>query len=690
MGTFKPEDIRNIALIGHGNCGKTSLAEAFLSVSGAISRPGKVDEGTAKTDYDVDEIDRKISINTVPATFEWEGKEVNVLDTPGFFDFLPEVKVVLNAVDAGILLVDGVSGCEAGTEKTFEAAKEKGLPMLIFVNKMEKENADYDKALANIKEELQGAFAPFVIPIGMGADFKGVVDVVHGKAYKWDAAKLTMEEIPLEGEIKEKAQEYREALIEGAADADDELAMKYLEGEEINDAELISALRKGVLQSTLFPVLCGSALGQAGVHRLIELVFDYLPSPTRHTFQAYKGDDKLEMKAESDGFCGQIFKTLSEPHLGELALIRVISGTIKGGETVFNTNKGEKEKLGTMYKLRGKERVETDSLSAGEIGALVKLKFTKTGDTLSSDSLKCKLPDLDYPTPLIAMAVTPATKADQEKLSTALAKLVEEDPALRVRYETATHQTLIEGNGEVQLKILLKRLADRYKVNVNTHDPKVAYKETIRGKSEAQGRHKKQSGGRGQFGDVWLRFEPWEEEGYNFVDAIVGGVVPGRFVPAVDKGLKEALTKGVLAGYPVTKVQVTLYDGSYHPVDSSEIAFKTAAHLAVKAGMPQASPVLLEPIMDVEVVIPEQFMGDIMGDLNTRRGKIQGMDPMSKKQRIRAQVPQAEMDKYIVNLRSMTEGRGEYTMRFSHYEEVPHQVAQDVIEKAKKEKEEAE
>ena len=369
--------------------------------------------------------------------------------------------------------------------------------------------------------------------------------------------------------------------------------------------------------------------------------------------------------------------------------MRVVSGKVKTGDIVFNPGKDEKEKIGQIFKLQGKERSESDELSAGEIGALVKLKVSKTGDTLCSDSLKAKLPEPEYPTPLIQMAVTPATKADQEKLSTALSKLVEEDPALRVRYETATRQTLIEGNGEVQLNILIKRLADRYKVNVDTHEPKIAYKETIRGTAEAQGRHKKQSGGRGQFGDVWLRFEPHDEEGYKFVDAIVGGVVPGRFVPAVDKGLKEAFESGVLAGYPVTKVQVTLFDGSYHPVDSSEVAFKTAAHLAVKAGFPKAKPVLLEPIMDVEVVIPEQFMGDIMGDLNTRRGKIQGMDPMAKKQRIRAKVPQAEMDRYIVNLRSMTEGRGEYTMQFSHYEEVPNQVAEEVIAKAKKEEEQS-
>jgi len=690
MGTFKPEDIRNIALIGHGNSGKTTLAEAFLTVSGAIARPGKVDDGTAKTDYDPEEIARKISINTVPATFEWSGKEVTVLDTPGFFDFLPEVKVVLNAVDAGILVVDGVSGAEAGTEKTFEAAREKGLPMLVFVNKMEKENADYDKALASIKQELEGAFAPFVIPIGQASEFKGVVDVVHRKAYKWDHDKHTMEEMPLEGEAKAQADKYRDALIEGAADADDELAMRYLEGETISDAELAKALRNGVQSGKLYPVLCGSAMGLAGVRRLLELSFEYLPVPTAHSYWGYKGDDKVEYTAASAPFTGQVFKTLAEQHLGELACIRVVSGSIETGQTVYNPTKDEREKIGQLFKLRGKERVETEKLVAGEIGALVKMKFTKTGDTLCTESENVKFPPLDYPTPLIAMGVTPATKADQEKLSTALSRLVEEDPALRVRYDAATHQTLVEGNGEVQLNILLKRLADRYKVNVNTHEPRIAYKETIRGSAEAQGRHKKQSGGRGQFGDVWLRFEPYEGEDYKFVDGIVGGVVPGRFIPAVDKGLKESFERGPLAGFPVCQVQVTIFDGSYHAVDSSEIAFKTAAHLAVKAGMPKAKPVLLEPIMDVEVVIPEQFMGDIMGDLNTRRGKIQGMDRIGRKQRIRAKVPQAEMDKYIVNLRSMTVGRGEYTMTFSHYEEVPHMVAEEVIAKAKKDAEEAE
>jgi elongation factor G len=691
MGKYSPESIRNIALVGHGNCGKTSLTESFLTVSKSIERPGSVDEGTSKTDYGQDEIERGISINTVPATCNWDDKELNVLDTPGFFDFLPEVKFVLSAVDGAVLVVDGVSGAEAGTEKTFAATRDYDLPLLVFVSKMDKENADYDKALASLSADLDGTFAPFVIPVGQGLDFKGVVDVVHNKAYKWDSTKGVMVDMPLEGEAKAKAAEYREALLEAAADTNDALAEKYLEGEEVTDELLISALRSSVGNGTLFPVLCGASLGNAGVQRLIELIFDYLPSAVEKNFEATVKGEVVQINSKNEGFCGQIFKTLVEPHLGELALIRIVHGSITSGDHVLNSTRDEKEKIGTMYKVRGKERIETDTLTAGEMGALVKLKFTKTGDTLCSVDHVAVMKELTYPEPLISVAVEPATNADQEKLSTALAKLVEEDPAMRVRYDTATHQTLVEGNGEVQLNILLKRLKDRYKVNVNLKDSKIAYKETIRGTAKAQGRHKKQSGGRGQFGDVWLEFEHFaEEDNFVFVDAIVGGVVPGRFIPAVEKGLRESFAAGPLAGFPVTQVKVTLYDGSYHAVDSSEVAFKMAAGIAVRTGMPNAKPVLLEPIMDVSVIVPERFMGDIMGDINTRRGKIQGMDPMRHKQRIRAKVPQAEMDKYIVTLRSMTEGRGEYSMKFSHYEEVPHAVTEAVIAKIKKDEAEEE
>ncbi len=688
MAAYEPEQIRNIALIGHGNCGKTTLCEAMLFASGAVSRMGKVDEGTTRTDYDPEEISRKISVNTVPATFEWKEKQFTVLDTPGFLDFLPEVNVVLPAADGAVLVVDALNGVEGGTEKTFEFARAKGMPTIVFINKLDKENANFDKAFESLKKELDGNFAPCIRPTGTPGNYTGFVDIAMRKAYKFDAASGEVEEIEPEGEMKEAIEQYREDLVEAAANVDDALADKYLEGEEISDEELLESLRRGVLSGQISPVLCGIALNAVGVAQLLDLCVNYLPSPADRSFTARKGEEEVDVGCDAPFTSAFVFKTLSEAHLGDLVLVRVVSGELKPGETVENPGKGVKEKLGSMYQLCGKERKEVSSLSAGQIGALVKLKATRTGDTLVSEGAGIVFECERFPEPLMSFAVYPASKADQEKLSNAVTRLTDEDPSVRVRYDTTTKETLVEGMGEVQLDIFIKRLKERFKVNVDVKKPKIAYLETIRKTAEAQGRHKKQTGGRGQFGDVHIRYEPLERgSGIEFVDAIVGGVVPGKFVPAVEKGLREAAEHGVLAGYPCTDFKATLYDGSHHPVDSSELAFKMAASLSYKAGIAKADPVLLEPIMQVEVVVPEEYMGDVMGDLNSRRGKIQGMERKGKKQVIKALVPLAEMYRYIVSLRSMTAGRGEYTMKFSHYEEVPPNIQEQVIEEARKEQE---
>ncbi len=691
MGQFTPDKVRTLALVGHGGSGKTSVAEAMLFNAGATSRMGKTDDGTTKTDYDADEIHRKISINSVPIAVDWKDCELNVVDCPGYVDFLPEVHSILKAMDAAVLVVNATSASEAQTEKVHDFCQELEHPLVCFVSKMDKENADFDKALKELKEDLGAPFVPLAIPIGAAADFKGYVDLLTRKAYTHSDDSGNFTEGAIDSSLEEVVEIHREALIEAAASADDALTEKYLEGEELSPEEIIKGIRTGVLARTLIPVIPGSGLHNAGVKHLMDNITHFLPSPVDRSVKAHLQGKDEEVIIEADSgqpVFGHIFKLLVEPHVGELPLIRIYSGTLSSGMHVLNTSRDEKEKIGAIVRLHGKERVEASELGPGQIGALLKLKHIHWGDSIAAPERPVTFPPAELPAVYMSTALKPATAQDTEKLSTGLSKLKAEDPFIRAEMDEVTHEFVVSGTGELHLDTFVRRLKDRFHINVETTKPKIPYRETVKGTAKAQGKHKKQSGGHGQFGDCWLRIEPLETgKGFEFVDEIVGGKIPSKFIPAVEKGVRETLAKGVIAGYPMTDVRVAVVEGSYHAVDSSEMAFKTAASKGIKAVAPMAKPILMEPVMNVEITVPEANMGDIMGDMNGRRGRILGMEPRAGKQVIKAQAPLAELYKYIITLRSMTGGRGEFTMQHSHYEEVPAAQATEVIKEAKHEAE---
>ncbi|MBI4871965.1 MAG: elongation factor G [Candidatus Riflebacteria bacterium] len=686
MPKFGPDKIRTLALIGHGGSGKTSLAEAILFDTGVIGRMGKTDDGTTRTDYDPDEISRHISINAVPIAVEWSDVELNIVDCPGYVDFLPEVNVVMQDMDAAAIVVNATAGCEPQTEKAWNSCKHYELPAVCFFSKMDKDNADFEKVLEDLKKNLDGTFVPLAVPIGAAATFKGYVDLLTKKAYTFSDESGKATEGPVDASMERIVQKYREALLEAAAGADDSLIEKYLNGEELTDAEIFQGLRAGVLQRKLVPVIPGSGLKNAGIQALLDMMVRFLPSPAdRKVVVPVAGkDDTVQVSSNAgDEVLARVFKVLVEPHVGELCIVRVYSGTLSSGMVVANATRDEKEKIGAILRLRGKDRVDAQDLGPGQIGALLKLRTLRWGDTVASDRRMLRFPDPKIPDPYMSVALHPATAQDTEKLSNALSKLRAEDPFIKAEMNEVTREFVVSGTGELHVDNFVRRLRDRYKINVETGKPKIPYRETVRGKGEGQGKHKKQSGGHGQFGDCHLRIEPNPTgAGFEFVDAIVGGKIPNRFIPAVEKGVREALVRGILAGYPVTDLKVTVFDGSYHAVDSSEMAFKTAASKGFKKVALMAKPIIQEPVMNVEVVVPEANMGDIMGDLNSRRGRILGMEPDGRKQIIKAQVPLGELYKYIITLRSITGGRGEYTMTLSHYEEVPAHVAEQIIKDA--------
>lgn len=688
MKKYPSESIRNLALISHGGAGKTSLAEAMLFTSGAINRLGKVEAGNTTTDFDPDEIKKQVTINVGLAPMEWEGIKINLLDTPGYFDFIGDVLGALRVADCATVVVCAVSGVEVGTEKVWSYANDFGLPRFVFMNKLDRENADFDRTLEQLKKFFGHSIVPLQLPIGKEAAFKGVVDLLKQKAliFSEDGQKLQEQEIP--DELHGQAEAMREKLVEAAAESDDKLLMKYLEGEALELDEIRCGLRQGVLEQKITPLLCGAAGANFGIQPLLNLIKDYMPSPLdRGKVEGQKpgGGEKIACKAApGEPFSALVFKTLADPYVGRINFFRVYSGTVKPDSQVFNAGKEKAERLGQVFSMRGKNQISMEEVVAGDIAAVAKLQHTATGDTLCDRNHPVVFPPLDFPAPVISFAVEPKTKGDEEKVSSGLARFLEEDPTFRLERRVETKQTVISGLGELHLEIIVSRLAQKFGVAVDLSTPKVPYKETIRGQTKVEGKHKKQTGGRGQYGHVYLELEPLEPgEGFIFEDKIFGGVVPKQYVPAVEKGIRETLEEGVLAGYPVVDVRVKLVDGSYHNVDSSEMAFKIASGMAFRKGMEQAQPVLLEPIMSVEVVVPDTFMGDIMGDMNSRRGRIQGMEPTDGLQKIRAQVPMSEMFKYSIDLRSMTQGRGFFTMEFSHYEEVPFQVAEQVIAAAK-------
>ncbi len=689
MKDYAIDAIRNVALVGHSGSGKTSLTEALLLTAGAIDRLGKVDDGSATTDYDPDEIKRKTSINTAIAPMEWSGKKINLLDTPGYPDFVGDVIGAIRVVEGCVIAVDAVGGVEVGTETGWDAASASGIAKSIFVNKMERENADFYRVLEQLREVFGRNVVPIQLPIGSQDSFTGLVDIVGMKAYQWQGNKPVEGEIP--ADMADRVAEHREALIEVVAEGDDDLTMKYLDGETLTEAEIIGGLESGIREGSIVPVLCGSGMKQIGLTTLLDFIVKSMPSPasvSEVTGKSPSGEDETRV---ADGpTSALVFKTVADPYVGKLTYFRVYSGTFKSDSSIFNSSKSRDERVGQVYFIRGKHQDATNEVRAGDIGAVAKLAETVTGDTLCDKAKPIVFSPIDFPAPVYSLAIRAKTKADEDKLGPALGKLADEDPTFKTRRDAEIGQTLISGLGDTQLDIVTDRLKRKFGVEVEVETPKVAYRETITQKAEAQGRHKKQTGGRGQFGDCRIRLEPQPRgEGYLYVDAIVGGSIPRQFIPSVDKGIQEALGRGILAGNPVVDVKATVYDGSFHNVDSSDMAFQLAGILAFQEAAAKANPVILEPVAAVEIVVPEGYMGDVIGDLNTKRGRVMGMEPIGGgKQRIKATAPESEMLRYAIDLRSLARGRGTFKAEFSHYEEVPAHVAQQIIEQAKKAKEE--
>ncbi|NLW60496.1 MAG: elongation factor G [Firmicutes bacterium] len=684
MKSYSVDKIRNIVLVGHGGCGKTMVAEAMLYQTKAVERFGQVDDGTSVLDHDPEEVKRKISINTALAPVEFEGHKINLLDTPGFFDFVGDVKAGVRVADAGIVVVCAVSGVEVGTEKVWGYLDERDLPRIVFVNKMDRENANFQQVFEALKAKFGNKLVPVQIPIGAAESFQGIVDVITGKAY------IDGKETEVPAELKDQVEEYYHLLLEAAAEADDDLLTKYLEGEELTPEEVLVGFRKGTMSNQIVPVMCGSAVKNIGIGALLKKVVEALPSPADVTPEIVtnpQNKEETELKADANGpTAALVFKTMADPFVGKLTLFRVYSGKVKSDSSLWNASQNQEERIGQLFLIKGKTQIPVDELSAGDLGAVAKLQVTKTNDTLCTKGSPCLLQGIEFPNPKFTLAVVAKSKGDEDKISGGLSRLVDEDPTLKVEKDTTTKETLLSGLGDLHLEVTTSKLEKKFGAKVELKDPKIPYKETIKGKVQVEGKHKKQSGGRGQYGHVWLEIEPLPPGGdFEFVDKIFGGAVPRQYIPAVEKGVRETMEEGVLAGYPVVDVKVTLYDGSYHSVDSSEMAFKIAASMAFKKGFMEANPVLLEPIMNVTVTVPEEYMGDIIGDLNKKRGRILGMDPDRGNQIIRAHVPLSEMFKYAIDLRSITQGRGDFEMEFDHYEEVPANQAEAIIAEAKAE-----
>ncbi len=692
MKEFTTAQIRNIALVSHHGVGKTSLAEAMLFNAKATNRLGRVADGTTLLDYAADEVARQITINLTLAQFEWQGHKVNLLDTPGYPDFVGDVHSALRVADSALLLVRGASGVEVGTEVIWEVVRKEKTPVVVAVNMMDKEHADFAAAVRSLRERLGIHAVPVQLPIGQAETFQGVVDLVHGKA--WRFAGKDMEEkseaIAVPDDMKDAVAEARNQLLEEAATGDEALMNKFLESGELTVEEIRRGLMLRVVQRDLSPVFCCGAYHNQGVRELLDEALELMPSPldVKPATGQLNGAETVCKPDSGEPLALMVFKTLSEQHLGDLSLLRVFSGHLEVGKELVNTTRNRAEKAGTLYHLVGKERSECKSVVAGDIAAAVKLRETHTGDTLADKARPVLLPPPNFPAPVTAECVRPKSKGDEEKMAQGLNRLHEEDPTFGRAYETSTKETLVTGMGDLQLDVMVDRLKKRFGVEVLLQRPRVPYRETIRGTAKGEYRHKKQTGGRGQFGEVHLRLEPLKRsEGFKFVDEIKGGVVPNQFIPAVEKGVVAGMEKGPVAGYPVVDVQVALYFGKYHDVDSSEMAFKIAGESCFHQVMLDANPILLEPIEEIAVRVPEEFLGDVMGDLSSRRGKILGTESDGSHQIIKALAPTSEVYKYATHLRSLTQGRGTHSARFSHYEEVPRELAEKVIAAARAEKE---
>lgn len=688
MKTYAMDAIRNIAVMGHGKCGKTSLTEAMLFNAGAVERLGSVADGTTVTDYDAEETKRGFSISTAVAPVEWKDMKYNIIDTPGFFDFVGGVREGLRAADSALIVLSGRSGVSVGTEQVFRLAKKKGVPTMFFVNKIDDPRGDYTKTLEEMKAVFGKSITPFVYPIQEDGEFKGFVDIVDMTARRYDG--IYRVEMPVPEGMADVIEPLRDMIMEAVAETDEELMVKYFNGEEFTVDEIKNAIRTGVKDGSIFPVYCGSGQNNIGVRSLMDGIGKYLPAPSEIEEIAYAADtaEPVEVvQSETETTAAVVFKTIVDPYVGKLSLFRVYSGEVKADSTLYNPNKGVEERIGKVYTLCGKKQSDAKSVKAGDIGCVAKLDATKTGDTLCQKGKNIILTGIEFPKPVLSMAVRPKAKGDEEKIISGLTKLTDEDPTFNVTNNTETKQTLINGQGEQHIDVLISKLQSKYGVNVILEEPIVPYRETIRKKATVEGKHKKQSGGHGQYGHVKIEFEPGISEEMLFEEKVFGGSVPKNYFPAVEKGLRDSCAKGVLAGYPVVNLKATLLDGSYHPVDSSEMAFKTAAAIAYKEGLKQADPVLLEPIGYLKAYVPESIMGDIIGDINKRRGRIMGMGESGKEglNLIEAEVPMSEMFKYATDLRSMSQGRGMFDFEFVRYEQAPSNVAEAVIAKARAE-----
>lgn len=688
MNNYKMENIRNVAVMGHGKCGKSSVVEAMLFNSGAINRIGKNAEGTLACDFEAEETKRQMSISTAIAPVEWKENKLNILDTPGYFDFVGEVKEGIRAADSALIVLSGRSGVSVGTEQSFRFAKQKGVPIVFFVNKIDDSRGNYERTLEEMKEKFGKAITPFVYPIKEGDEFKGFVDIVDMTARRYEGENRV--DIPVPDGMAETIAPLRDMIMEAIAETDDALMNKYFNGEDFTFDEIKKAIRKGVKDGSIYPVYCGSGMNNIGIRSLMDGIAKYLPAPNEITEVAHdaKSGEPIEVVQDvTDTTSAIVFKTVADPYVGKMSFFRVYSGSVKAESTLYNANKGIKERIGKIYIVCGKKQIDAKTVEAGDIGVVTKLENTSTGDTLCEENKNIILTGIEFPAPTLSMAVEAVKKGDEEKIVAGFTKLSEEDLTFNISSNQETKETLINGQGEQHIDVLVNKLKAKYGVDVNLAVPTVPYRETIRSKVKVEGKHKKQSGGHGQYGHVWIEFEPGVTEEMTFEEKVFGGSVPKNYFPAVEKGLRDACLHGVLAGYPVVNLKATLVDGSYHPVDSSEMAFKTAAQIAYREGLKQAKPVILEPVGYLKVYVPESIMGDVIGDINKRRGHIMGMGESEREglNQVEAEVPMSEMFKYSTDLRSMSQGRGSFEFEFIRYDQAPQQVADKVISDAQKE-----
>ena len=696
MKIFESDSIRNICLVGHGAAGKTSLTSAMLFDAGAVNRLARVEDGNTATDWEDEEIERKISISCALAHCEWNKKKINIIDTPGYRPFLAETQLAVRAADAALVVVDAVAGVEVQTEKVWKFCDEYSLPRAIIINKSDRDNASSDRTLASLDESFGRGIAPFQIPMGLEKNFSGVINVVTGKAYRYEKdGSGKFKEEPVPAEFQDELAEKREKLVEIAAEGSDDLMEKFFSEGTLEQSDMIKGLQSGILKGKIYPVFYSSATLNIGVVQIMDMIIDLFPSPAdigKTKCIDSKTGDEIERKiSSSEPYAAYVFKTIADPFAGRISLVKLYSGVMRADTTYNNQTKGKSEKLGPLQAIQGKAMTPIGEVHAGDFFAVTKLKETTTGDTLCDPAKPIVFSSVKVPEPSITFAIEPKSRGDEDKISNAMSRILEEDGAIKYTRDAQTKQMLLAGSDQLHVEVTVSKLRKRYGVEVLLKTPKIPYRETIRGKAEVQGRHKKQTGGHGQFGDCWIRMEPLERGGnFEFVDEIVGGAIPRNFIPAVEKGIVESAARGYLAGYPVVDIRVVVFDGSYHPVDSSEMAFKIAGSLAFKKAMESAKPVLLEPIMNVEIYAPQEYAGALTGDLTSRRGRLQGLDIKGDTQIIKAQAPMAEMVTYSPVLTSVTGGRGSYHMEFSHYDEVPANIAQKLIEEAAKDKKQEE